>query len=66
MEQKEIDRFLYAEQLTLFDVCSYKDEFIYWHEWEQLRIENEKKCNMLLHSKTKGTLTSPARGADAT
>ena len=43
MEQKEIDRFLYAEQLTLFDVCSYKDEFIYWHDWEQLRIENEKK-----------------------
>mgnify|MGYP001174786180 len=31
------------EQLTLFDYYSYKDEFIYWHEWEQLRIEHKKK-----------------------
>jgi hypothetical protein len=26
-------------QLTLFDYYYYKDEFIYWHEWEQLRSE---------------------------
>jgi|TARA_R100000084_G_C4610562_1_gene127878 hypothetical protein len=43
MEQKEIDRIVYADQLTLFDYYSYNNEFIYWHEWEQLRIENKKK-----------------------
>ena len=43
MEQLEIDRILYAEQLTLFDYYSYNNEFIYWHEWEQFRIDNKKK-----------------------
>ena len=31
------------EQLELFKYFYYNDNFIYWHEWEQLRIDNEKK-----------------------
>ena len=35
------------EQLELFTTLNnefvYLDEFIYWHEWEQLKIDNEKK-----------------------